>query len=51
MMGGDSSIYSRDGVGGRRMPAQRQKRQGEPKLPKKSLRVLLLFFLRASCFC
>ncbi len=50
MMGGDSSIYSRDGVGGRRMPAQRQKRQGEPKLPKKSLRVLLLFFFAGFLF-
>ena len=35
MMGGDSSIYSKDGVGGSIGRAERQKLQGEPKLPKK----------------
>lgn len=46
MMGGDSSIYSGNGVGGRRKPcARREKRQGEPKLPKKSLRALIIFRL------
>jgi len=35
MMGGDSSSYSKDGVGGCIGQVERQKLQGEPKLPKK----------------
>lgn len=46
MIGGDSSIYSANGVGDRRegIPGG-EKRQGEPKLPKKSLRALIVFLL------
>lgn len=46
MMGGDSSIYWGNGVGDapRGVPGG-EKRQGEPKLPKKSLRALIVFLL------
>ena len=45
MMGGDSSIYLRNGVGGIPRMLLGRKRQGEPKLPKKSLRALIVFLL------
>jgi hypothetical protein len=46
MMGGDSSIYWGNGVGG--MPSvirAGEKRHGEPKLPTKSLCALIVFLL------
>ena len=45
MMGGDSSIYWGNGVGGVARVMRGEKRHGEPKLPIKSLRALIVLLL------
>ena len=51
MMGGDSSIYSRNGVGGWQDACQKGRNDKGSLSSPRSRCVLLLFFYWAFCFC